>query len=77
MREIELSRVPVELYKVLKFEGLAGSGAEAKAAVADGQVRVNGEVETRKRRKVVGGDTIEYAGETIHTVYKGDAGEPR
>ena len=51
MRVITVSTVPVELYKILKFEGLVGSGAEAKAVVAEGQVKVNGDVETRKRKK--------------------------
>lgn len=65
MRDVEISREPVELYKVLKFEGLVASGGEAKSAVAQGRVHVNGEVETRKRRQIVAGDTIEFAGETL------------
>jgi ribosome-associated protein len=60
MKEIELSKEPVELYKILKYEGLAQSGGEAKAMVADGQVSVNGDVETRKRRKIVAGDIIDF-----------------
>ena len=56
---------PVELYKVLKFEGMATSGGEAKSVIADGRVIVNGKVETRKRRKIVSGDIIEYAEEKI------------
>ncbi|MCB1666026.1 MAG: RNA-binding S4 domain-containing protein [Pseudomonadales bacterium] len=65
MREVVLEREPVELYKILKFEGLAEHGGAAKSIVAEGLVRVNGEVETRKRRKIVSGDTIECAGETL------------
>lgn len=64
-REVEISSEPVELYKILKFEGLLSSGAESKNAVAAGQVAVNGETELRKRRKIVGGDVIEYAGEAL------------
>ena len=59
MKEVELSKQPVELYKILKFEGIAESGAAAKAAIADGLVSVNDEIETRKRRKIVAGDIIE------------------
>lgn len=70
MREIELTRVPIELFKVLKFEGLAGSGAEAKTLIAEGQVLVNGVVETRKRKQIVGGDVIELQGEKLHMVDK-------
>lgn len=70
MREIELTRVPIELFKVLKFEGLAGSGAEAKTLIAEGQVLVNGVVETRKRKQLVGGDVIELHGEALRMVEK-------
>jgi|TARA_B110000444_G_scaffold260318_1_gene306810 ribosome-associated protein len=64
-RLVEISREPVELYKILKFEGLAESGGHAKAAVAAGEVRVNGKVELQKRKKIVTGDTIEVADEKI------------
>jgi len=60
MKEIEITKEPVELYKILKFEGIVASGGEAKAVIDDGQVLVNGEVETRKRKKIVSGDTIEF-----------------
>ena len=60
MKEIEITKEPVELYKILKFEGIVSSGGEAKAVIDDGQVWVNGEVETRKRKKIVSGDTIEF-----------------
>jgi ribosome-associated protein len=63
MKEIEVSKEPVELFKILKFEGLAASGGEAKALIADGQVLVNGQVETRKRKQIVSGDILEFAGE--------------
>lgn len=55
----------IELYKILKAEGLCQDGAQAKIAVADGQVIVNGEVETRKRKKIYAGDRIEFAGNYI------------
>ena len=58
--EVLINREPVELYKVLKFEGLVGSGGEAKLVVDNGLVRLNGQVETRKRKKVVSGDIIEF-----------------
>ncbi len=58
MRSVEINRQPVELYKIIKFEGLAASGAEAKLFIADGMVSVNGVVETRKRRKMLAGDSI-------------------
>ena len=58
MRIVEITKEPVELYKVLKFEGIVSSGGEAKSVVADGLVSVNGEIETRKRKKLVAGDIV-------------------
>jgi ribosome-associated protein len=57
---VELTQSPTELYKIIKFEGLAASGAEAKQLIADGLVLVNGQIETRKRKKIVSGDQIQY-----------------
>ncbi|MDP3517671.1 MAG: RNA-binding S4 domain-containing protein [Pseudohongiella sp.] len=68
MRVITVNTVPVELYKILKFEGLVSSGAEAKAAVAEGLVKVNGEIETRKRKIILAGDLIEFGSETLRIV---------
>ena len=63
MKEIEVSKEPVELFKILKIERIAASGGEAKALIADGQVLVNGQVETRKRKQIAAGDILEFAGE--------------
>ena len=65
MRTVEINKEPVELYKILKFEGLTSSGGEAKLLIGDGQVTVNGEVETRRRRKMVDGDVIGFRGEQL------------
>ena len=68
MRIVEITREPVELYKILKFEGLVSSGGEAKMVIGDGQVLVNGEIETRRRRKMLGGDMIEYRGDQLQVL---------
>jgi len=65
MREVEVTEEPVELYKILKFEGMVPSGGEAKLVVSEGMVKVNGVVETRKRKKIMSGDTIEFSGEIV------------
>ena len=65
MKIVEITREPVELYKILKFEGLVTTGGDAKLLIGDGQVRVNGEVETRKRRKMLAGDIIEFRGDRL------------
>ncbi|NLW06088.1 MAG: RNA-binding S4 domain-containing protein [Pseudomonadaceae bacterium] len=64
MKQVLINKEPVELYKILKFEGVRTSGAEAKKAVADGFVKLNGELETQKRKKIVAGDIIEIDGES-------------
>jgi ribosome-associated protein len=49
---------PINLTQVLKLAGLVLNGGEGKALIADGLVRVNGEVELRKRRKMAVGDVV-------------------
>jgi ribosome-associated protein len=63
MHTIEIQKEPVELYKILKFEGMTSTGGEAKLLIGDGQVTVNGETETRRRRKMVNGDVIGFRGD--------------
>ena len=63
MQTIEISKEPVELYKILKFEGLVPSGGEAKLVISNGMVLLNGKVETQKRKKIISGDIIEFANE--------------
>ncbi len=65
MKLIEIAQEPIELCKLLKLENLAESGGEAKHLIAEGRVRVNGAVETRKRRKIVSGDVIEIGSEQL------------
>ena len=65
MREVTVSNEPIELYKLLKFESMVSSGGEAKHVIAEGLVLVNGKVETRKRKKIVSGDIVEFGNEKI------------
>jgi len=71
MRDVEITKEPIELFKILKFEGVVGSGGEAKIVIDDGQVMVNNEIETQKRKKIVSGDIIEFRGEKMKVVFKG------
>ncbi len=52
----------INLTQVLKLAGWVMHGGEAKALIAEGMVRVNGEVETRKRRQMSLGDVVELEG---------------
>ncbi|MBL7480776.1 RNA-binding S4 domain-containing protein [Legionella bononiensis] len=63
MNDVFINKDHVELFKILKFEGIASSGAEAKEMIAAGTVLVNGVIEKQKRKKMVAGDTIELKGE--------------
>lgn len=63
MKDIFINKEHVELFKILKFEGIASSGAEAKEMIAAGTVLVNGMIEKQKRKKMVAGDTIELNGQ--------------
>lgn len=63
MKDVFINKEYVELFKILKFEGIASSGAEAKDMIASGTVLVNGLIEKQKRKKMVAGDTIEVKGE--------------
>ena len=65
MREVEITKEPVELYKLLKFESIVSSGGEAKFVISEGLVLVNGKVETRKRKKLVSGDLVEFSNEKL------------
>jgi ribosome-associated protein len=55
----------IELYKLLKAAGLCENGAAAKHAVADAQVKVDGQIETRKGCKLRKGSRVEFANEVI------------
>jgi ribosome-associated protein len=68
----ELESEFVELYKILKFEGLADSGGNAKQAIAEGRVSVNGEIETRKRKKIKAGDQIDFIDHHIDVIARAD-----
>lgn len=55
----------IKLGQAVKAAGLVESGVEAKEVIQEGQVSVNGEVDTRRGRKLYAGDVAEYNGEQI------------
>lgn len=60
----------IKLGQALKVAGLAESGVDAKYAVQDGLVKVNGRVETRRGKKLVPGDEVAYDGRTFRIAGK-------
>jgi ribosome-associated protein len=55
----------IELCDLLKVTGLCGSGGEAKIRIAEGEVQVDGQVETRKRCKIRAGQVVAFGGQSI------------
>lgn len=55
----------IELNKLLKILNLVSTGGEANVVIMDGDVVVNGAVETQKRKKLRPGDKVEFEGNTI------------
>ena len=70
MKELLIKEEPIALYQLLKFENMVNSGGEAKFVISEGQVIVNGEVETRKRKKIFSGDIVEFGNERIRVRVK-------
>jgi len=58
--EFKLTSEFIELNKLLKFEGLVYNGGEANTVITEKLVEVNGEIETRKRRKLRSGDSVMF-----------------
>lgn len=55
----------IQLDQLLKATGLCDSGGAAHAAIAEGRVRVDGMVDTRKRAKLRPGQKVTFGGETL------------
>lgn len=65
MQSVHLRDEFIKLGQALKGAGLVESGVEAKEVIQDGLVKVNGETDTRRGRKLYAGDIVTYNGEEI------------
>lgn len=65
MKTVRIKDEFIKLGQLLKLAGLVESGVDAKFVIQDGLVKVNGEADTRRGRKIVSGDIVEYKGEKI------------
>ena len=65
MDVIRLRDEYIKLGQALKASGLVDSGAEAKEVITEGAVRVNGETDTRRGRKLYARDIITFNGEEV------------
>lgn len=64
-RELAIRDGTIRLGQLLKLAGVVDSGGEARELIAGGEVRVNGEVETRRGRQLRGGDIVDVLGERL------------
>lgn len=65
MEEIILRDDFIKLGQAIKAAGLVESGVEAKIVIQDGEVKINGVVETQRGKKLFGGEVVEYNGSSI------------
>lgn len=65
MQKIQLRDEYIKLGQALKAAGLVESGVDAKFAIQDGLVQVNGEVEYQRGKKLHAGDEFSYQGQTV------------
>ncbi len=64
-REYTLTQEYIELYKLLKITNIAATGGHGKILIDEGEIKLNGNVEFRKRAKVRQGDIVSYEDITI------------
>ncbi|MDE6221810.1 MAG: RNA-binding S4 domain-containing protein [Lachnospiraceae bacterium] len=65
MKEVRIRDDFIKLGQALKLAGLVESGVDAKTVIQDGQVRVNGQVETQRGKKLVENDEVSFEGNTF------------
>lgn len=68
MQTIKLREEYIKLGQALKAASLVNSGVEAKIVIQDGEVKVNGQTETQRGKKLYDGDEVSFQGETIKIV---------
>lgn len=73
-RDVQIRGEGIRLGQFLKLADLVDSGAGVRPLLSQGEVRVNGEVETRRGRQLVAGDVVIAAGDGFRVVVADDAG---
>ena len=68
MTAVEISDEFIKLGQLLKLANLVSSGVEAKIVKQDGMVKVNGEVETRRGKKIYPQDVVEFQGQEVTVI---------
>ena len=65
MEKLKLREDYIKLGQAIKAAGFVESGVEAKFVIQDGFVKVNGEVEFQRGKKIIAGDTVEFDGNVL------------
>ncbi|SHJ84754.1 ribosome-associated protein [Hathewaya proteolytica DSM 3090] len=68
MKEISINSEFIKLDSFLKWAGITGMGAEGKFLINDGEIKVNGEVEFQRGKKLYKGDIVSYNSEDYKVV---------
>ncbi|GLC30472.1 S4 domain-containing protein YaaA [Clostridium omnivorum] len=68
MKEVKINTEIIKLDAFLKWAGIVGQGSEAKMYIQNGEVKLNGNVETQRGKKLTKGDIIEFEGESYKIV---------
>lgn len=68
MEAIQINDEFIKLGQALKLAGLVSSGVEAKIVIQQGEVSVNGEIDTRRGRKLYPQDVFSYQGQEVTVI---------
>ncbi|MCI1945843.1 RNA-binding S4 domain-containing protein [Clostridium luticellarii] len=68
MNEVKINTDLIKLDSFLKWCGAVSQGSEAKIFIKNGKVKVNGEVETKRSKKLYRGFIVEFEGETYKII---------
>lgn len=68
MEAIQITDDYIKLGQAMKLAGLVSSGVEAKVVIQEGEVKVNGEVDTRRGRKLYPQDVFEFEGQEVTVI---------
>lgn len=68
MQAVEISDEFIKLGQLLKLAGLVSSGVEAKIVIQNGEVKVNGEIDIRRGKKIYPQDVVEYKGQQVTVI---------
>ncbi|WP_127837497.1 S4 domain-containing protein YaaA [Clostridium prolinivorans] len=68
MKEIKINTEIIKLDSFLKYAGIVNMGSEAKIYIQNGNVKVNGEIELKRGKKLKKGDIIEIEGENYKII---------